>query len=724
MQNIIITGIIAHNALGTITSCRNEVDKSIRAIFPSDMWPVIGESYEITGEHQKYKNQYGRVIPQITVKIATRVHTSGRLIRPWLESLPGIASVRSKRLLDAFGSDVVKHLSDTSMTRAIGLILEPDRPETGERLATIIQMSYIAHQANENVGIAEGDFLLKLEECGVSDRQAAKMMFRLIGNIDTFSQLIKYPYLAAGLLPWKQADHLGQRLLKSHGGVDKPNQHRSRLSGACDSTCRDLLSNGDTAITRPNFLAALTDKRVNPTNALAIGLEERRILDAGNLLRVPGAAYLEQTLAQRIVTLERSTVKGIEFPQDIELLVRSHENSSRSLSAEQRHAVCDILQSKFHILQGGAGTGKTTTLKVLVDVWVSCGGNVILGALSGKAALRMSRSTGRLAQTLARHLLQLERNMNDTAEYGLELFPGLNSKTMLIIDEASMVDLVTMRKLASAIPEGASIVLVGDMGQLPPVGIGQAYHDLVESGHNVFNLSQVHRQSAGNPIIDAATAVRTGHLPLLPVYQGKSKGVFHLDVPFESIDGSIIKLLDTMLPTVPIEDILAIAALKRTCTSINRCMQVRRQLAGHEGIRIGPSAPWVSIGEPVICTRNRYEHGLMNGMIGHVTSLDPFTVKWDGDATGKQVPLEVYIDICSAWAITCHRAQGSEARYVIVALDKTEFLTREWLYTAITRATDQVILVGPASQIKAAIASRSTRTTYFKHELNYWRSKL
>jgi exodeoxyribonuclease V alpha subunit len=684
---------------------------------PRDTWPVVGEAYDVDGEFHEFRGKYGQVTPQITAKVAVRIRTSGRLIRPWLELLPGIGPTRSKRLLDAYGSDVVTYLGDTTMTRNIGEVLEPDRPDSGERLAATVQMHYIAHQANENVAIAEGDFLLKLEECGVSDRPSAKKMFRLIGSIDAFEQLKRKPYLAACLLPWKEADHLGLRLLSQDSTVSRPNLHPDRLAGACSNVWRSILQDGDTAISRENFLRELANRRVNPAKALQIGIEQRRILDTGGLLRAPGAAYLESSLAEKLLAFEQSAVSGVKFPVDIDRIVRSHEDPKRPLMEEQRHAVCGILKNKFSILQGGAGTGKTTTLKVLVDTWVAQGGDVVLGALCGIAALRMSRSTGRLAQTLARHLLRFERSAQTVEANGSEMFPELTSKTMVVVDEASMVDLVTLRKLALIIPEGAIIVLVGDMGQLPPVGLGQVYLDLVDFGINVFHLNEVHRQAAGNPIIAAATAVRTGQIPELPKFAECGVGVFHLDAPFADIDTSIIGLLDRMVPTVPLEDILVVAALRRTCSGINRSMQVRRQLAGHEGMRIGPLSPWVSIGEPVICTRNRYQDALMNGMIGHVNTLSPLTVRWDGDELGKKVPPEAYVDIASAWAITCHRAQGSESRFVIVALDDTEFMTREWLYTAITRATEQVILVGPLAQVEAAIARRSKRITFFKQEL-------
>lgn len=725
IQKVVVSGILAQNAFGVIVACRDEADNYLRAILPADICPVVGEAYEISGDVENYRDRYGKTTPQIKAKMAVRTRTSGSLIKPWLESLPGIGATRSQRLLDALGIDVVKCLGDTSMTRRIGEILDPARPDAGERLATLIQVNYIGCQIAEDVSIAEGEFLLRLEESGVTDRRAAKRMFRLIGSMQAYELLVQSPYLAAGLLPWKQADHLGMRLLRSQHSARGLNKHPDRLAGACDSACRDLLSNGDTAISRPMFVAALLKKSADPVMALLVGLERQRVVEAGELLRAPGAAYLERTLAKRIVEIDAAHADSLKIHGDIERIVRSHENPARPLSDEQRNAVCGILINRFSLLQGGAGTGKTTTLKVLVDSWRACGGNVILGALSGKAALRLTRSTGRVAQTLARHLYRLEKRQRELEASGeMELVPELTTGTMFIIDEASMVDLVTLRKLAFSLPLGARIVLAGDVGQLPPVGLGQGYHDLVQVGFNLFELKQVHRQAGGNPIIDVATDVRGGRLPIIPSHTGSiAPGVFHLDVPSERIDASVIDLLDQMALKIPLDEILVLTALKRTCANINRSMQAGRQTSGHDGVAIGPFLPWVSVGEPIICTRNRYDDDLMNGQIGHVNTLEPFTVRWDGEETGLRVPETAYADLTSAWAITCHKAQGSESKYVIVAMDGKEMLTRDWLYTAITRATEQVILVGPLSDIDAAINKRSKRTTYFKQELEYWRTQ-
>ncbi|MBU5637510.1 ATP-dependent RecD-like DNA helicase [Geomonas sp. Red69] len=718
MHTVVISNVISQNAYGIIASCRCKNDNPINVILPPNLAPVTGEVYEIEGEKTEFKDRYGRSVPQIKATSAVRARTSGRLIRPWLESLPGIGPTRSKRLLSTFGEDVVWCLSNVEMTQQLARALEPDKPVVGERLAALVQMHYFARQAQESLAVLEGEFLLYLESCGITDRLAAKKMFRLIGDLNALEQLKLKPYLAASLLPWKQADHLGRNLLRQIEGAAHATRHPDRLVGACDNVWRECLKNGNTAMTKADFLHELHRRDVIPALALQAGVDRGNIRVAGDLLRAPGAAYLEATLAARIVDFEQVDERPFDIPENLDALVRSNEDPNRPLTAEQRRAVCSILSSKLSILQGGAGTGKTTTLKVLVNVWISLGGNVLLGALSGKAALRMSSSTGRRAQTLARHLLELEQAQGGGDSGTLPLFPGVDTKTLFIVDEASMVDIVTFRKVMNCLPDGASLVLVGDTAQLPPVGLGQVYFDLVQLGAKTYHLNQVHRQSQENPIIKTATMIRQGIAPALPTWEDTTApGAFHLKVPSAGIEAAVIRLLEDKLTKVPIDEILVLAALKRTCRNINRAMQVRKNVNGITGVRISPFAPWVSEGDPVICTRNRYKDGLMNGMLGHVASLEPFTIRWQGEVSAKMVPKEAWVDIASAWALTCHKAQGSECKYVIVALDGNEMLTLEWLYTALTRATEQVVLIGPSTALETVVGRRSTRTTCFREEV-------
>lgn len=722
MIRVVITSDIAQNSFGLIFGCRDEAGTQLRVIFPVDTWPALDSVWEVEGEIGEFCDKYRRKYPQITATTVNRVRTSGRLIRPWLERIPGIGEARSGRLLEAFGDNILDCLRDPHQFDRIAAALDPAGSVLGEKLAAQVQAHCVAHKAEEDVAIAEADFLLELEKCGVDNRQAAKQMFRLIGSRDAFDKLMEQPYLAAGLLPWKQADHLGLRLLARRGETN-PKHSPERLAGACDSVWRDLLKKGHTAASLSFFQGALKNKRVPAQKALKVGIQQRRMIEAEDLLRAPGAAYLEATLAQRFVSLMNGN-SGIDVPGDVEGLVRSSENPKRPLTSEQREAVCGILRNKFAILQGGAGTGKTTTMKVLVESWQKMGGNVILGALSGKAALRLSRSTGKLSETLARHLIKFEKSKTETETKGLSMFPDLTGKTLFIIDESSMVDLATMNKLMGHIPEEAHLLLVGDIAQLPPVGLGQIYHDLVAADINVFRLTQVLRQKdengkdvKRNPIIDVAADIREGKIPTLPIFKDIDTGAFHLNTDETDVDLAVVDVLKYLKGKASLDEILVLASLRRTCKNINNAMATRKQVDGVEGIRLSTKAPWVSLDDPIICVRNRYEDGLMNGQIGHINTLDPLTVRWDGEPMGKPVDATTWIDLASAWGITCHRAQGSEARFVVVALDGEFMLSREWLYTAATRATQQVIFVGPMSLIEKAVEKRATRTTYFAHEI-------
>lgn len=718
MTRAVVTSILPRNAFGAIVGAQNEIEESIRVILPPDLWPVIGEVYEVDGTVETFNGEWGRSYKQITAKTAKRIRTSGLLIRPWLETIPDIGPVRSQNLIDAFGESILDALKRPECLERLARALDSRETATGQKLAARLQAYYLAHKAREDTCIAEADFLLELEKCGVEDRQAAKQMFRLIGSNKAFDKLLKNPYLAAGLLSWRKADHLGLRLLH-YAGVANPKHHQDRLAGACDAVWRTLLKRGHTATTAHSFKALLRDKRIPDSAAIEQGISSRRIIEDGTLLRAPGAAYLEACVAEKLLKLAYAS-RSINLPADIIAHIHAHENPNRPLTGEQRDAVKGILSNKFAILQGGAGTGKTTTMQVLVKCWEALGGNVMLGALSGKATLRLSRSTGKLAQTLARYLVRFEKAEKEYRVTQIpEMFPDVTNKTLIIIDEASMVDLVTMKKLLEHVDSDAHLALVGDVNQLPPVGLGQVYHDLVAVDLNVFRLNITLRQistdgvDTTNPIIDVAESIRNGKVPSLPKFEKIDTGAFHVDTDMGDVESAVVGVLTYMKSQVNLDDILILTSLRRTSQNISNAMATRKQVEGVTGVRISTQAPWVSAGDPIICTRNRYDEGLMNGQIGHINTLDPFTVRWDGESLGAPVGESAFIDLASAWAITCHRAQGSESRFVIVALDGDDMMTREWLYTAATRAKQQVVFVGPQALIKSSIAKRSTRTTGF-----------
>jgi len=422
---------------------------------------------------------WGRKHRQVNATEARRIRTSGALVGPWLRTLPGVGEERAARLVLRFGDNIVSALSDPACIDQLADALAPSKPHLGQKLAALLQARFASRRASESVALGEVEFYRKLEGVGVSDRSAARSLYRLLGSLEPWVKLVAHPYATAAVMSWRNADHIGQRLLLQREDAGNPKRHRDRLLGACDAAWRNILSRGDTASTRSDFLRELGRLGVDAARALAEGLAAHRVMASEGQLRAPGAARMEREVARELRRLTQPLP-----PFDWRRVVRTAEVAPHPLTDEQLAAVLDLLSRSVSILQGGAGTGKTTTVRALVDAWASRGGRVVLAALAGKAALRLSRSTGREALTLARLVHCLERRATATAQ-GRLIDPKeaeIDNTTLLVVDESSMVDLVTWRRVLRLMPAGARLVMVGDLAQLPPVGLGGVFHDLVDDG--------------------------------------------------------------------------------------------------------------------------------------------------------------------------------------------------------------------------------------------------
>lgn len=715
MPQVVVDTILAQSASGCIFSGRELGGARLIVRLAEPVFPVPGDTFEVHGTEATYVDDRGLKHRQIEAQRADRIRTSGRLLGPWLQSLPGIGAERAQRLLARFGPDLLDVLDDGSSLEAVAAALAPGRLALGRKLAGMLLARFAERKTAEHFGVAEAEFYRQLEQIGVTDRRAARAMYRLIGSTDAWAKLLNHPYALAAVLDWKEADHIGLRLLVSRGDAD-PAKSEERLVGACDAVWRSILDTGNTVATKDLFLKQLTRVGVDSHAALEAGLAARRVLRQGDLLRPPGAAFLERAVAADIKRLSDPALPPMPAVD-----VRRFEDTRRPLTDEQREAIAALLERRFGILQGSAGTGKTTAMRVLVNAHLARGGSVVMATISGKAALRLSRATGRLAVTIARLLNGLDRRRKLTEEgsYVPESLPHIDEDTMVVLDEASMIDLVSWRKLLEQIPTGASIMVVGDVHQLPPVGLGQVFHDLVANGVNVSRLAQVLRQAGENPIVAVATAVREGNVPELPAYdRSAAHGVSWLECSLEELQAALDRVrADLTASGVPEEDMLFLAGLRATVDSMNGAQHLRRQEAGATGRRLGPLCGFAAVGDPVIVTRNRYDEALMNGLVGWVAGLDPLTIRFDGEAEPRTISDEASWELASAWAVTGHKAQGSEAPDVVVVLDGKRLLTREWLYTALTRATRRVVLVGSRDALVRAVNTPMQRLTGFRNEL-------
>jgi exodeoxyribonuclease V alpha subunit len=345
----------------------------------------------------------------------------------------------------------------------------------------------------------------------------------------------------------------------------------------------------------------------------------------------------------------------------------------------------------------------------LAFIWERQRGNIVFGALAGKAALQLSRgasthSAPRLAHTLARLIGMLEQQAAYEEDPKRARLPEVvfSNKTLLVIDEAGMMDTPTFYQLLRLLPKGVRILLAGDDGQLYPVAFGKIFHDLVEEGSRVAMLTKVLRQTADSVIPLVAQQIRFGTAPALPYWKGEIKGVFLVD------SERLSKVERT-------DDFLLIAARRQTVEEWNHYEATKRRDDGTPTRRLGPLAT-VAIGDPIIMTKNQYKHGLFNGLLGMVTDIcaERIQVHFDGEPDPRDLPSEAEVDVELAYAITCHKAQGSAASTVVLMADDGALVTREWLYTGITRGRDLVLLnVADIGSLATSIAKRTIRTTGF-----------
>lgn len=399
-MRITVESIVSERGFGVIFAGRvvgageSEGDRlRVRATFDRLLGvPAVGDTWEIAGE--RVATPYG---PQIVATSGRRLLPSGRMISRFVaENVPGIGPARADRLWERFGANLAEVLADEGAVDDVAASLAPDRPILARRLAV---MAIAAWRA----AAGEAGLVAWLAKQGVDDLKIARRLHRVLGDA-AVERLASNPYTMVPLMSWRRLDTLGQRLLREDGF--DPAVDARRITGAADAVVKRMLRRGDTAAVTSAFVAemrTLLGPGVDEKTCLRIALANGAMIPIGDMVRAPGVAALEDDLTARLRALvdagtDRRTLSASGWSD----LISQVEDVKRPLSADQRAAVAAILDRPLSCLSGGAGTGKTLTCKVVCDLWTRSGGNVVLCALAGKAALRLSRSTGRLARTLAR----------------------------------------------------------------------------------------------------------------------------------------------------------------------------------------------------------------------------------------------------------------------------------------------------------------------------------
>ena len=428
--------------------------------------------------------------------------------------------------------------------------------------------------------------------------------------------------------------------------------------------------------------------------------------------------YMEMNTARMLKEL------NIRYEEDDSLIRKRIEKLEKqnesTLDERQREAVAEVVKNGIFILTGGPGTGKTTTINAMIRYFLSEGMDIRLAAPTGRAAKRMTETTGYEAQTIHR-LLEVSGNPEETGKGGF----GRNQENPLetdvvIIDEMSMVDLPLMHALLSVVIPGTRLILVGDINQLPSVGPGKVLKDLIDSEvFPVMMLTRIFRQAQESDIVVNAHRINAG---LEVRLDNKSRDFFFLKrQDADVIISVILTLIQKKLPRyvdAKMTDIQVLAPMKKGLLGVERLNRILQQY-------LNPPSPKKQekeygekifrVGDKVMQTKNNYQLeweiatkyglvvdkgiGVFNGDIGIVTAIHTYdeTVEVEFDEKRKvKYPFKLLDELELAYAVTIHKSQGSEYPAVIIPLlsGPKQLYCRNLLYTAVTRAKKCVTLVG------------------------------
>ena len=543
----------------------------------------------------------------------------------------------------------------------------------------------------------------------------AMRMYRFYGD-DALELLRENPYILA-------TNHIGGRFSEADAlalemGLD--GSSRNRINAACLFELKHNLNNGHCFIPREK-LAAVTAELINvePSEAEA-SIDE--LIETGQIIyeEIAGckACYLPEIYEAETDAAEKfAKMCRRKFSEDVDipkLIARLERQQGIEYAPLQRQTLHLALENQLVVITGGPGTGKTTSIRAILAMFDAIGIKTLLTAPTGRAAKRMTELSGQEAVTVHRLLGAKFAEDGERVVFTKDESDRLDCNAV-ILDECSMVDITLIDALLRAMPDDARLVMVGDADQLPSVGPGNVFSAVIRSGVvPTVKLTEIFRQNGGSRIVRNAHLINKGEHPDLSENTGD---FFRLKrIQAASAVETITELCSVRLPNrmnIPPSDIQVLSPTRKGELGI-RNLNCRLQLV------LNPPSPdkkeklfgdvVFREGDRVMQIKNNYDilwraednsaagSGIYNGDIGQIISIDTesetVTVNFDGRITGYG--FDSLLELEHAWAMTVHKSQGSEYRAVILALSPSSqmLLTRDVLYTAVTRAKEILILVG------------------------------
>lgn len=667
---------------------------------PGQWWKVSGEANERLLEVNGFRVQEW----QVEATSAVLMRPSGEHIVSFLADNPAferIGQVKARKLWDSLGAHLYEALDAADV----------------DTLATVLTLESAAQVADAWAQFGDSRTLQWLQAEGF-DLELGRKVLKFFGR-ETPEKLLEDPYrLLSFSASWRQVDALA----RGHFGVavDDPR----RLQGAIEEACYRVFTAGHTTAlssTLMDYLHAVLGSQTTwfrwrnlvPT-ALSQGLSNGSFVVGLHGVQPLGAMVMEQQVANAVVSRLTAADQALIPPAEVEDLLHDYEATEGiKLNSEQRRAVHLASDHSFVLITGGAGVGKTTVLKALYKVYDEAGIEVVQLALAGRAAKRMQEATGRAASTIANFLRASKE---------------LSAPKVVVVDEASMVDIVSMYRLCALLGPDVRMVLAGDPEQLMPVGPGLVLHALIRVPAVPLGELKVIKRYGGD-IAAAAVSIRKGIWPSLS--NDETDAIAFIPCADARTAAGTSLIAETVLDLYRLDpENTQILSARRNgpdgVKTINSLCQAETT-AGRKPMTVWSAQhdalalTGFNLGDPVLCTRNMWDRGLQNGSLGIIVDVEdgqqPVAGGEDGDAErplawvlwddGVRRPVVegMLDDLELGYAITVHKAQGSQWPRVIVPLTGHRLLDRTLVYTAVTRAQKQVLIVGDEAAARTAVES-------------------
>lgn len=663
-----------------------------------------GETVTLTGNftiHQSFGRQF-----KVTAFSRCMPETADQIYK-YLASgvIRGIGPKKALSIVEKFGAETLDILDSAP-----------------ERLSSI---KGISEEQAKNIGeefkrqYAMRTVMLGLEKYGFSPTECIRI-FRKLG-INAIKKVEENPYMLCGLgigITFERAEMIEAKL------PEKPLPDYRISEGIVHVVRHNSTSRGHTCIPREKLLKPCSDLLSVTQDEIDIAIDKlintgqlkMHIIDGKDFVFLPSSYTAEKKIADRIDVISNFPPAGAprlaDWIDDIEKI------NNIKYEEQQRLAIATAAKKGLLVLTGGPGTGKTTTIKGIINIFEYQNLDIALAAPTGRAAKRMSEVTGMEAKTIHR-LLEVEWDEDDKPYFRRNIENPLDCNA-LILDELSMIDIHLFAHLLEALPLGCRLILVGDSDQLPPVGSGNVLHDLILSERlPVVCLSQVFRQAMESKIISNAHKIVNGESPDL---SNNGKDFFHMERPNPYTSAqTVASLCSERLPNAygwdPFADIQVICPSKKGETgtqNLNRILQSALNPPDKTKGEIIVAGQTFRTGDKIMQIKNNYNieweskdekgKGIFNGDIGILKNIDSKTnvIEVDFDGRDAIIPAENLTELELAYAVTVHKSQGSEFKAVILPVIGIvpNLAYRNLLYTAVTRARDMLITVGSAEQIE------------------------